>query len=117
MVPNALLPFLNSNTARQKHAMRLSDKADFLASMLFPKSIMHIAATNRVAHIKNITSSSFITISFFYFLSWGQDSNLRGLSPLGYKANLFNRSSTPAENLPRESNPHLLVKSKALTLS
>lgn len=29
-------------------------------------------------------------------LSWRQDSNLRGLSPLGYKASLFNHSSTPA---------------------
>lgn len=29
-------------------------------------------------------------------LSWRQDSNLRGLSPLSYKASLFNRSSTPA---------------------
>ena len=30
------------------------------------------------------------------FLSWGQDSNLRGLSPLGYKASAFNHSATPA---------------------
>ena len=29
-------------------------------------------------------------------LSRRQDSNLRGLSPLGYKASLFNHSSTPA---------------------
>lgn len=97
--------------------MILSDNADFLIRLLFENSIMHIAASNNAAHITDIITLKFITSKLFNFLSWGQDSNLRGLSPLGYKANLINRSSTPAENLPWESNPHLLVKSKALTLS